>query len=190
MHGAPLERPQVTLRGASGGEPSATPARDGQRVDGQRAAPVVLLLVLAVVAVLVRVDRPLPIAPVAARPPPEAGLELRAGDVAASGGGLLVLPVVLHNRGGLLRVRSVQVPAEPVRRTPTTTAPVTVGPGDSRGFLVLVEPDCTFLAMVHELSFRASLLVVVADRGAARQLTLDLAGAPAVGRVVAQLCGA
>ena len=182
MHGSPPHRPQVTLRGAPAIEHLAAP-----EAEGPATAPAVLLLVLAVVALLVAVDRAPPV-PVEPRPPPEASLELQADDVSASGSGVLVLPVVLHNRGPLLRVPSAQAYAEPVRSKPTTTAPAAVGTGDSRRFLVLVEPDCTFLAMVSELSFRASLLVVVDREGVSRQLTLDLAEAPPVARAVAQLC--
>ena len=182
MHGSPADRPQVTLRGA----PAVEPGPEGE---GRSTAPGVLLLVLAVVAVLIGVD-PAPPVPVQPRPPPEASLELRAEDVSASGSGVLVLPVVLHNRGRLLRVPSAQAHAEPVRSRATTTAPAAVGTGDSRRFLVLVEPDCTFLAMVEGLSLRASLLVVVVDgEGTSRQLTLDLTQEGAVARVVARLCG-
>jgi hypothetical protein len=185
VHGSPPDRPQVTLRGAPAVEPPPAPA--GER---RSAAPVLLLLVLALVAVLVGVDRPAPPVPVADRPL-DAVLELRAGDVTASETGVLVVPVVLHNRGRLLRVRSAEAYAEPVRSDTTTTAPTAVGPGDARRFLVLVEPDCRFLTPLSGLSFRASLLVVVADReGASRQLTLDLTRGPAVAGVVAQLCRA
>ena len=186
MHGSPPDRPQVTLRGAPAVEPPAAAA--GER---HSAAPAVLLLVLAVVAVLVGADRPPPPVPVEAGRAPEASLELRADDVSASQTGVLVVPVVLHNQGRLLRVRSAQAYAEPVRSDTTTTAPAEVGAGGSRRLLVLVEPDCTFLTMVSELSFRASLLVVVTDReGASSRLTLDLTQGPAVARVVAQVCSA
>jgi hypothetical protein len=185
MDGSPPERPQVTLRGAPAVEPPAAPAGEGRPA----AAAVLLLLVLAVAAVLVGVDRPAPPVPVEADRPLDAFLELRAEDLSASETGVLVVPVVLHNRGRPLRVRSAQAYAEPVRSDPTTTAPEQVGSGDARRFLVLVEPDCRFLTPVSGLSFRASLLVVVADReGASTQLPLDLTRGPAVAGVVEQLC--
>ena len=149
-----------------------------------------MLLAVAAAVVLGSVvgrQDPLP-SPLPASSGVGADLSVVSGAVSVSQSGVLVVPVLLRDRGLGLRVVSAQPYAEPVREDPTASPPQAVLPGQSRRFVVLLAPDCRFLTPRSQLSFRASLLVRVAQAGATHQLAVELDRDPAVASAVAGLC--
>lgn len=182
------EEPDVPLVTVRGGPTERVPhPRTGA---AQRAVALVLAAATVVGAVVQgqreerpRRERRIP-APVAAE------LRLGARGVTVSQGGVLVVPVVLQDRGPGLTVTSVTAYAEPVREDPVASPPDEVGAGRTGRFVVLLTPDCDLLTVRSRLAFRASLLLQLEQAGARRQLVLDLGGDRSVARLVDGLCGA
>ena len=118
----------------------------------------------------------------------EADLAVVGGPIPVSQGGVVVLQVVLRDRGPGHRVASARVNASPVRAEPVVHPPSTVGPGRSRRFVVLLAPDCPMVGPAWGLEFRASLQVDIANGPSSRSLVLELGAHPAVAERVAALC--
>ena len=172
-------RPVVTIRGGPVLPPLPGPA---PRV-------VLLLPVLAVVAVLVAgvaSARP------AAAPPPapvvDARLVVAADGLTASQGGVLVVPLVLHDQGPGHVVSFGKAYANPVRDDPVVSLPRRVEPGGKQRFVVLLAPDCRMLVPEIGLAFRASLLVQVENAGASQQLVVEVGSDPVVAARVRAVC--
>lgn len=152
-----------------------------------RLVPLVLLAAVAALAVLLAALREEPPAPAPVLPV-DAALTLVPDDVSVTQSGVLVVPVLLRDRGPGLTVVDATAYAEPVRDDPAASPPQTVAPGQARRFVVLLAPDCRLLTPRSGLQFRASLLVRVASAGAEQQLVLPLGDTPAVADRVAGLC--
>ena len=173
--------PVVTIRG---GPARVPPRRPVPRV-------VLLLPVLAVVAVLA-----LGVSSARTSPPPlpvpapavDARLLVAADGLTASQSGVLVVPVVLQDRGAGHEVAFAKTYANPVRDDPVVALPRRVEPGQSRRFVVLLAPDCRMLAPRIGLLFRASLLVQVENGGASQQLVVEVGADPVVSARVRAMC--
>lgn len=174
------QTPPVTVRGGP-------PEGPGDGAHSRTAHVVVLLAVAAAVVLGVVVGRQDPLPGPERAPQPVGGdLSVVASGVSVSRGGVLVVPVVLQDRGSGLTVEHAQAYAAPVREDPSTSPPRVVPPGESRRFVVLLAPDCRFLTPETGLSFSASLLLRVRHAGGSEQLVLELD--PAVAAVVRRLC--
>lgn len=188
MHDPP-RRPEVTLVRSSAA-PSPSPALVAEAEPEPAAAPRRrgLLLALAVVGLLLLVlttpnrSSPAPTSTVDAR------LVLRAENLSVSQGGVLVIPLELHNAGPELRVRSANAYAEPVTTDPVVQAPELVRAGAERGFVVLLVPHCRLLAPGSPLRFRATVVLRVGVGSSMRDLTADVGAAVPVRESVAGLC--
>jgi hypothetical protein len=184
----PQRRPEVTLTRSSASAVVAT--MSDAESDQAAAAPSRrgLLLALAVVGVLLLAltapDRSAS-APAASV---DAQLVLRPDSLSVTQGGVLVVPLELHNGGAELQVRSANAYVEPVTSDPVVQAPATVRAEASRGFVVLLEPDCRLLAPGSPLRFRATVVLRVAVGSSMRDLAVDVAAVPAVRETVAGLC--
>jgi len=144
--------------------------------------PALAVAALAVVVAAAITQRPPP------PPPVDARLVLSADAVEVSRTGVLVVPVVLHDRGPGHRVVSTRVYADPSREDPVVSPPSEVAPGEQRRFALLLAPDCSKLGYRLGIGFRASLLVQVANGDASQQLLLDVGSEPAVVTQVRALC--
>ncbi len=175
--------PVVTVRGG----PTQRPP-DPRTATGLRTVGLVLAVTAVVLAVVQgqREERPRLTRPDAV--PVAAELRLVGRTVSVSQGGVLVVPVVLRDRGAGLTVTSARAYAEPVREDPVTSPPDRLAPGQEQRFVVLLSPDCRLLSGRSVLAFRASLLLQVEQDGAVLPLVLDLGRERTVARVVDGLC--
>ena len=175
--------PVVTVRG--GPTERVPDPRAGAALRGLGLLLAAAAVVLAVVQGQ-REERP----PTDRRPevPVDASLRLVGRAVTVSQGGVLVVPVVLQDRGPGLTVTSARAYAEPVREDPVTTPPDEVDGGQAARFVVLLTPDCRLLSERSRLAFRASVLLQVEQAGDRRQLVLDVGSDRSVARVVDGLC--
>lgn len=179
--GGPVDErppPEITVLG----EPAVATETEPVARRGGSAALVVAALVLLFAVVRSEQAPPPPV------PQLDAELTLVPDAVSITQSGILVIPVLLQDRGAGLRVLSAAPYAEPVREDPIAQPPLGVAAGQSRRFVVLVAPDCRLLTPRSGLDFRASLLLRIAGSQDERQLGLDLATDPAVAGAVAGLC--
>ncbi len=178
------EPPVVTVRCG----PTQRPP-DPRTSTGLRAVGLVLAVTAVVLAVVQgqREERPRLTRPDAV--PVAADLRLVGRGVSVSQGGVLVVPVVLQDRGAGLSVTSGRGYAEPVRDEPVTSPPDRLAAGQAQRFVVLLSPDCRLLSERSVLAFRASLLLQVEQDGAVLPLVLDVGSDRVVARVVDGLCG-
>lgn len=153
-----------------------------------RRGPVLLLGVLAALALIVVLGHEDPPPAPPPGPPVDAALTLVADAVSVTQSGVLVVPVLLQDRGPGLRVVDATAYAEPVRTDPAVEPPLGVAPGASRRFVVLLAPDCRLLSPRSGIAFNASLLVRVTAGDAEQQLVLPLGAEPSVLDRVTGLC--